>query len=166
MKVTALISVTLAAAVGLGCAALSVESVESASTEGAVDSEWVKPPFTASPLAPLANTYWKLTTLYGVPVIMGEFQRREAYLQFREDTQSARGFAGCNDFSGTYEVIEDALSLGPMAATRKLCADVMSTEMQFLAALEQATTFAIVGEGLILSDELGVTTAEFMAVYF
>ena len=52
MKVTALISVTLAAAVGLGCAALSVESVESASTEGAVDSEWVKPPFTASPLAP------------------------------------------------------------------------------------------------------------------
>ena len=166
MKVTALISVTLAAAVGLGCAALSVESVESASTEGVVDSEWVKPPFTASPLAPLANTYWKLTSLYGVPVIMGQSQRREAYLQFREDTQSARGFAGCNDFSGTYEAIEDALSLGPMAATRKLCADVMSTEMQFLAALEQATTFAIVGEGLILSDELGVTTAEFMAVYF
>ena len=59
MKVTALISVTLAAAVGLGCAALSVESVESASTEGDVDSEWVKQPFTASPLAPLANTYWK-----------------------------------------------------------------------------------------------------------
>jgi len=42
----------------------------------------------------------------------------------------------------------------------------LSTEMQFLAALEQAATFAIVGEGLILSDELGVTTAEFMAVYF
>ena len=57
MKVTALISVTLAAAVGLGCAALSVESVESASIEGAIDSEWAKQPFTASPLAPLANTY-------------------------------------------------------------------------------------------------------------
>lgn len=166
MKVTALISVTLAAAVGFGCAALSVESVESASTEGAVDSQWAKQSVTASPLAPLANTYWKLTTLYGVPVIMGESQRREAYLLFREDTQSVRGFSGCNDFSGTYEVIEDALSLGPMAATRNLCADVMSTEMQFLAALEQAATFAIVGEGLILSDELGVTTAEFMAVYF
>ena len=165
MKVTALILVTLAV-VGLGCAALWVEPIESTSAAGRIDSELAKPGLAVSPLAPLTNTYWKLTMLYGDPVTMVESQRREAYLQFREDTQSVRGFAGCNDFSGTYEVNEDALTLGPMAATRKLCADVMPIEMQYLNALEQAATFAIVGEGLTLHDRTGVTAAEFIAVYF
>jgi heat shock protein HslJ len=45
------------------------------------------------------------------------------------------------------------------------CADASAAEAQFLSALEQTLSFAILGDVLILIDGKGVTTAEFTAVY-
>ena len=111
-------------------------------------------------------TYWKLTVVDTEPVIMAESQQREAYLQLREDTNTLRGFAGCNNFSGGYEVVASQLSLQYLARTRKACPEVMSAEVKFLSALDRAVSFAIVGEVLTLIDEAGAPAAEFLAVYF
>jgi heat shock protein HslJ len=50
---------------------------------------------------------------------------------------SVGGNAGCNDFTGTYGTNGDLVRIGPLATTRKACADdVMTQEAAFLAALQ------------------------------
>jgi len=59
------------------------------------------------------------------------------------------GDAGCNTFRGTYVVDGKGVKIGPLAATRKACAeDVMKQEREFLAALESAVTWAVEGDTL------------------
>ena len=61
------------------------------------------------------------------------------------------GNAGCNSFRAAYTQDGDRLTVGPPAATRKMCkADVMEQEQQFLAAIQSATTWAIDGRMLDL----------------
>ena len=54
------------------------------------------------------------------------------------------GSAGCNDYSGGYTLDGTTLKIGPLAATRRACADqaVNDQEQQFLTALQDATTFS------------------------
>ncbi|MBO9650500.1 MAG: META domain-containing protein [Variovorax sp.] len=57
-----------------------------------------------------------------------------------------RGFAGCNTFQATYTVDGNRIAVGPIATTRRTCADaVMEQERQFLAALKSTTTWAFSG---------------------
>ena len=59
------------------------------------------------------------------------------------------GDAGCNTFRGAYVVDGKGVKIGPLAATRKACAeDVMKQEREFLAALESAVTWAVEGDTL------------------
>jgi putative lipoprotein len=119
-----------------------------------------------NPLAELTNTYWKLVSLNGANVVMAEGQEREAFLQLRNDDNSARGFAGCNRFTGSYTVNGNDLSFGPLAATRKACLAGMETEAEFLQVLDGAAYFSIHEETLILLSERKKPVARFIAVYF
>jgi heat shock protein HslJ len=58
---------------------------------------------------------------------------------------SVVGRAGCNSFRASYTREGNNLTVGPAAATRKLCnhKGVMQQEREFLAALESTTTWAI-----------------------
>ena len=68
------------------------------------------------------------------------------------------GSGGCNDYNATYAVSGDALTLGPVAATKKACADdVMTEENAYFAALENVATFDIKGTTLTLRDVEGAT---------
>jgi len=59
------------------------------------------------------------------------------------------GDAGCNTFRGAYVVDGKGVKIGPVATTRKACAeDVMKQEREFLAALESAVTWAVEGDTL------------------
>lgn len=156
----------LAAFVLAGCVPMSPRPADSAAKTEPIHSGVDSESPSTGPKAPLANTYWKLTALNSAPVTMSWSQLREVYLQFREDTQSVRGFAGCNKFSGVYGVTKNRLFLGSMATTRMACADAMPTEKRFLDALDQTISFAIAGDRLTLIDGKGVITAEFTAVYF
>jgi len=166
MKFTSLKQLIFTAILLAGCVPMSPKPADSTAIPVVITSGSDIESSSKSPKAPLANTYWKLTALNNAPVTMAPSQPREAYVQFREDTQAVRGFAGCNKFSGAYEASENRLSLGPMATTRMACADASAAEAQFLSALEQTVSFAILGDVLILIDGKGVTTAEFTAVYF
>lgn len=81
---------------------------------------------------------------------------------FAEDGQMS-GSAGCNDYFGAYTTDGDAISIGPLASTRKLCADeeVMAQETAYLAALETAATYKITGSSMEMRTESGAKVAGF-----
>ena len=123
-------------------------------------------PVPSEPLATLANTYWKLTELDGMPVVMEPGQEREPFFQVQEGPAWVRGFSGCNRFSGAYRLDGRSLSLGPLAFTRRACIVAMELERKFLEVLEETATFAIAGENLTLFDAQSRPTGRFVAVYF
>jgi len=66
------------------------------------------------------------------------------------------GNAGCNQYSAAYRLDEAALSVGPVAATRRFCAEppgVMEQEARYFEALQSAVTLRRVGEMLQLRTE-------------
>ena len=76
------------------------------------------------------------------------------------------GSSGCNRFHGPFTVEGNALTIHPLATTRKACEDaVMSQEQEFLSALQSATTWDIVrrmldlhradGERVLTASEVG-----------
>lgn len=81
---------------------------------------------------------------------------------FGEDGQVS-GSAGCNDYFGPYTADGSAISIGPLAATRKLCADedVMAQETAYLAALETAATYKITADSMEMRTAEGAKVAGF-----
>ena len=117
------------------------------------------------PLASLVNTYWKLTSLRDSPVTMAEGQEREASMVLQGDPAVAKGFAGCNRFSGGYQYAGDSLTLGPLAGTKKACAVGMTLETEFLGVLDDTRLFNIEGDTLTLLNDQQTVIATFVAVY-
>ena len=72
------------------------------------------------------------------------------------------GSGGCNTYHGTYEASGTSLTFGPLAATRKMCEqDVSTQEQQYLAALDATASFTIDGDQLSLSDDAGQMLLQF-----
>ncbi len=75
---------------------------------------------------------------------------------FSEDG-SISGSAGCNNYSGTYEVDGENISFGPLVANERFCEEpegTMEQEQEYLAALQTVATWNIDG------DLLDLRTAE------
>ena len=73
------------------------------------------------------------------------------------------GNSGCNDYTATYKIDGDKISIGPAATTRKACEQaVMDQETQYLAALSTAATYKIDGSKLELRTADGALAADFM----
>jgi len=60
------------------------------------------------------------------------------------------GFAGCNNFSGSYRLAGSEITLDPGAVTRKACPG--SGESDFLVALQNAKILSVEKEKLTLVD--------------
>lgn len=63
------------------------------------------------------------------------------------------GFAGCNDYTASYEVTGKSVKIGSIASTRKMCAnpiEIMAQEDQFLKALATVATYQVDGKKLEL----------------
>ncbi len=113
------------------------------------------------PAASVTNTYWRAVDLFDVPVDPGN-NGTEVHLKLLGDR--AMGFAGCNNFSGGYTASGNQIVIGPLAATRMMCADTMQAESQMLQAMNSTTHFKVYGDILTLfADEVAV--ARFEAVY-
>ena len=109
------------------------------------------PPTPPPPGATLENTEWRLTELGGRPALAGPSLRLE------ETAIQARGNTGCNNFFGRYEIDGNALRFGPVASTRRACADdtMNRQESAFLKVLGESRTWRITGDTLILGGEAG-----------
>lgn len=103
----------------------------------------------------LTGTSWVLSEVPTSGTTLDAAARRAATLEFGDGTIS--GSTGCNDFSGTYEVDGDSLTieLGPM--TQKACTDtaLQAQETAIVERLPKVASYAATDDGLTLNDENG-----------
>lgn len=99
----------------------------------------------------LAGT-WRVEDIGGTGVV--DASRTEITF---DGNGRASGVGGCNRFTGGVELGEDdALSFGPMAATRMACVPaLMEQEQKFFAALDAVRSWRIEEPFLFLADEDG-----------
>ena len=92
----------------------------------------------------LDGTKWEVTGYNnGRQAVVGPKLGTQLNIGFKGG--KVQGFAGCNRFHGPYKMEGNALSIGPLASTRKMCAEeVMAQEQEFLAALETARKWDVV----------------------
>jgi len=114
--------------------------------------------------AELFNTYWKLTEIDGEPVVTMPGQR-EMKLTLHVEENKVNGFGGCNSFFGTFTHDVGTIKFGPLAATRKFCAESMDQESQFFKLLSEVANYTITGQVLLFNDDDGKPVLKLEAVY-
>lgn len=93
--------------------------------------------------AGLEDTQWEVTGYNnGRQAVVSPKVGTQLSLLFKDGQVS--GSSGCNRFHGAFAVAGNALTIQPLATTRKACEDaIMSQEQAFLSALESAATWDI-----------------------
>jgi len=99
--------------------------------------------FRAAPPPRIEGVTWKVTGYNnGRQAVVSPLSGTVLTLSFADGAVSGR--AGCNSFRATYTRDDSHLTIGPIAATRKICAKgIMTQEQEFLAALGSTTVWAI-----------------------
>ncbi len=109
-----------------------------------------------APAQSLAGTAWDLvqyapagsTALTPVP------DEVTATAEFTADQVAGSG--GCNRFTGGYTSQGSTLDIGPLASTAMACVGpAMAVEADYLARLDEATTFSITDGAMTMSDGTG-----------
>lgn len=120
--------------------------------EGALADRYIltrdSPPVVPAP-ASLFDVRWQLVEM------MGNKPSAPAtglpYIQFAPETNSIAGFGGCNQFSGTYELLPgNRLRFSQMVSTMMACAD-MSTETEMLKLLDTVDNYSLNNNRLSLN---------------
>jgi heat shock protein HslJ len=114
---------------------------------------------------PLEGTPWKLVSYHdGENALASVLSGTEITAAFADGKLA--GSAGCNSYSASYQGEGDALTVGPVATTRKVCAEpegIMEQEQAYLAALGSVAGYRIQGGRLELLDAEGTPVATFVA---
>jgi heat shock protein HslJ len=75
------------------------------------------------------------------------------------------GLAGCNSYSGNYQVDGNQLTFGEIIATEMACQEpqgIMQQEQQYLRALfEDITSYQLTDDKLLMQNEAGETILEY-----
>ncbi len=113
----------------------------------------------------ITDKYWKLVTLEGQPITMVDGQEKEVSFTLNSHNNTITGFAGCNNFNGTYELKSgNRIRIGTIATTMKAC-DGVTNEHDFLQVFDQADNYTIVNDELSLNIGRRAPLAVFKAVY-
>lgn len=122
--------------------------------------------FEASQPVSLTGSLWQaLSYNNGKEAVVSLIIGTEITAIFAEDG-TLSGSAGCNNYTASYQVDGDQISIGPAASTRKACAEpegIMEQEMAYLLALETANTYRIEGDRLELRTSDGALVASYQA---
>ena len=101
----------------------------------------------------LSGSSWEATLFNnGKQAAVGLLEGTTLTASFGEDG-SISGSAGCNNFSGSYTIDGNKITIGPLVSTMMMCdspAEIMDQEAQYLAALQSAATYQIEGNVLEL----------------
>jgi heat shock protein HslJ len=119
----------------------------------------------SEPMSLTGTTWILLFHFNGKDGFVSTLLDTEVTATFGEDG-SLTGSAGCNDYTASYEIDGEEISIGPIAATLQMCAEpegIMEQEGAYLAALESAATYRIEGDTLELIDADGKRMASFAA---
>lgn len=120
----------------------------------------IQAPASSEEAMPLAGTMWLLTDLDGEAVP----PEITVTAMFMEDG-SLGGSSGCNNYSTSYTVEGQSLTIDPMiASTMMMCPEpVMQVESAYTTALINVATYEISGDALVLSDAGGAALLAFRA---
>ncbi len=110
----------------------------------------------SSDLAELENVEWTLIELDGAAI--APTSRPAPTLKLSSKDHRASGFAGCNRYTGGYELKGDRLSFSAIAATRMACPEP-TPEASLLKALGDTASWKVVGRALELSDATATVRA-------
>lgn len=104
--------------------------------------------FVQAPLPKLAGVEWQVTSYNNNrQAVVGVTGDTPLTLSFADG--QVTGNAGCNTFRGTYTTQGQSIAFGPLATTRRACAEpLMAQEREFLLALASAVTWRIDGKVL------------------
>jgi heat shock protein HslJ len=114
----------------------------------------------------LTETIWSLENYNnGQEAIVSVLEGSEISANFDEGG-NVSGVAGCNNYSGTYQIEGDKISieLGPL--TMMFCEQpegVMDQETAYLQALESVASFHILGDEMVMRDESGQDVLKYKA---
>jgi heat shock protein HslJ len=96
----------------------------------------------------IPGSKWELTSLNGAAPIKGT----SLTLFFGNDDKAA-GNAGCNNFSGTYQVSGSSLTFGQMVSTMMACDPAVNAQEQaYLKALGETKSYEATTDKLTLKD--------------
>lgn len=95
----------------------------------------------AQPLTSLAGSEWGLADL-------------PQTISFKSGGE-VRGFAGCNNFFGTYVQDGPTLTFGPLTSTKKFCQGKMEAETAFLKSVQNTRQYEATHLSMTLIDEKG-----------
>jgi copper homeostasis protein (lipoprotein) len=107
---------------------------------------------------PLEGSRWTLVRLGGKAVRPGN--RAAPALTVRAEASRVSGWGGCNMFKGSYAQTGDTIAFRDLDP-RRPCPDGTDTETAFLAALERARKWRILGQILELRDAQDAFVARF-----
>lgn len=97
----------------------------------------------------IINKKWYLTS------INQEKMANSAYVEFKED-KTVSGFAGCNSFSGSYELlsINSGIKIGTLASTKRACVNEQdqAAENNMFKVLEDANNYELSQDTLVISS--------------
>jgi heat shock protein HslJ len=103
----------------------------------------------SSEMAAVEDVEWTLTEIDGAAVTPPS--RGAPTLKLASKERRASGFAGCNRFTGGYELNGANLRFGNLAVTRMACAEP-TPEAAVLKALQGTVSWKVDGRTLELSD--------------
>lgn len=109
----------------------------------------------------IQDTYWMLISLEGEDVQFPN-DTRTAYIRFEEGEDEVKGFTGCNDFFGKYQLNGENLQISELESTRVMC-PIIEQERKFKAILERAKSYSISDYLLTFYDNGGTAIATFRA---
>ena len=120
--------------------------------------------FVAYQTATLENTRWQAGSINnGKGGVVSSKTTELATAQFEGGRVS--GNAGCNNYSASYSISGESLTIGPAMATRKFCAEpagIMEQEQQYLQALQKSHTYKLSRDRLELRNEKGSLQIRFV----
>lgn len=114
----------------------------------------------------ITEKYWKLKTLEGKEVEMGEDQQKEVHFTLKERDHRVQGFSGCNNFSGKYSLKDDSqITFSQVIGTLKACLNQDFNESAFLKIFGEVDHYRQDGDNLELRNTNNEVLATFEAVY-
>ena len=109
--------------------------------------------FTEMSKDPALNKFWSLREMNGKKVMMSPNQEKEQGFMLRSNGKIT-GFAGCNNFFGTYTLSgKNGISVDKnLGMTMKACPDVKVNEQMFAKIFTQANNYQVKGKTMMLKD--------------
>ena len=99
----------------------------------------------------MLHNIWMLEEINGQAI--AGFEQRPSLEIYVEEARVV-GFSGCNSFQGSLDSISaSALIFGPMASTRKFCAETADLETNYMKAMGEVKSWEITGNRLFLLSE-------------